>query len=143
MSLDIYKQINPLVEQELFNSIGINSKSIMGLESISSEEKDFIEKYSIRLQKEQSKVNKDEVIVYTKITMGYAVKYKLTFLQLVFHPCSLARRQYYQNEETKDLAKVFERIIVWETTNEKTYLTQDQLEAVIKHFRLLEFKSGV
>jgi len=113
-------------------------KKSMGIEPISDEQKKFIEQYSIRLLLEQNKVNKDEIIVYTKISMNYAVQYGLCYITLVFHPCSLAKRHYYQNEETDKIKSVFQEIIVWETTETKTYLSRAQLELIIKHFRLLE-----
>ena len=113
-------------------------REAMAIELISNEEKKFIEQYSIRLLSEQNKVNKDEIIVYTRVTMQYAVQHKLCYIPLVFHPCSIARRQYFQNEDTSNLKELFQNIIVWETTQQKTYLSQAQLEVAIKHFRALE-----
>jgi hypothetical protein len=125
--LDCFPKTNKRLEQKA-----------MGLEKISDEEKEFIEQYAVRLKKEQDKVNKDELIVYTKIAMSYAIKNKLPYLSLVFHPCSIATRKYYDSEDLDWGYVLFEKIIIWETSQEKTYLAQNELDAVIKHFRSFE-----
>lgn len=137
MLKDIYKQEHNLLFDCFIETEEKANKS-MGIEPISDEEKQFIEKYSIRLLAEQNKVNKEENIVYTKITMSYAIKHKMCFLSLVFHPCSIAQRRYFESEETDKLKETFEDIIIWETTQEKTYLDEAELQVVIKHFRLLQ-----
>lgn len=136
MITDIYLREHNLF-LDCFPHIETKSKS-MEIEKISDEEKEFIEQYTVRLQQEQDKVNAEEFIVYTKIPMSYAVKNKLPYLSLVFHPCSLARRKYYDPEETDWGYVIFENVIVWELAQEKTYLSQKELNAVIKHFRILE-----
>lgn len=116
-------------------------KKAMSIEPVSEEEKEFIEQYNVRLQKEQSKA-KEDTIIYTKINMAYAVRNHLCYLPLVFHPRSITFRQYFQGEDYSNLDAVFKDIIVWETTQEKIFLSKEQLEAVIKHFRALENKAS-
>lgn len=137
MFKDIYKQEYKLFF-DCFPKAQEESNRPMGVEPISNKEKQFIEQYIVRLQEEQNKVNKDENIVYTKITMASAIKNKLCYLSLVFHPISISKRRYFECEETDETKKTFEDIIIWETTQDKTYLTNKELEVVIKLFRFLK-----
>jgi len=104
----------------------------------SKEEKDFAAAYVTKLNAIQREC-KTDLIFYTKISMKYAIKNKLLFLNLVFHPLSLSSRKYYIPPSKPKMKNVLEKIILAEI-EQSPNLTKDELLATIKHFRALEKK---
>lgn len=137
-----YKVIQDILDRTVSSCLEANKnvkEMPIKLSLDAPEEKSFAEQYGIRLKQEQQKVS-DDVILYTKITMAYAIKQKLCFLELAFHPKSIATRKYFEKEQTDNVLRTLEDIIVWETTKEKTYLSKEQLDRTIQHFRELQDK---
>jgi hypothetical protein len=106
-------------------------------------DKAFTLTYHSRIKKLQETCE-DGIMVYTKITLSFALLNDLCFTELLFHPKSLGK---HYNHERPDLShevfrKTLEDIIVYEVSQnlDKGRLTSQQLHKVIEHFRSMDRK---
>ncbi len=103
-------------------------------------DKAFTLAYHSRIKKLQE-ICEDGVVVYTKITLSFALLNGLCFNELLFHPKSLGK---HSSQDRPDLSqeifrKTLEEIIIYEVSQsiEKSRLTSQQLHQVIEHFNIM------
>lgn len=103
-------------------------------------EKAFTLTYHSHMKKLQA-ICDDDVTVYTKITLPFALLNDLCFYDLVFHPKSLGKHKSFERPDLsiEAIKKTLEEIIVYEISRSEVEgkLTFEQLELVIKSFRSL------
>jgi hypothetical protein len=95
----------------------------------------FANVYTIKLNELNIANISDDTILYTKISLIYALANNIPYINLLFHPKSVLTRKYYEHPILDQVKETLEAIIIHETSEEKTYLTAEELEATIKHFR--------
>lgn len=108
----------------------------------SNKRRKFILDYWVRLNEEQNKINDGISIVYCKYSLKFIIEQKIYFIDYLFHPNILKKRNYYDDEERintkeeliKDIAKILEFEITSETHN---FLTNKERDNLIKFYKQL------
>ena len=112
-----------------------------GYEAVSASEKKFVNLYHSRIKDLQVETTGD-YIIYTKISLPYAILNNFYVLETLFHPISISRHLSYDKPDlsTYQIIETLNNIIIYELLNlpEDSYLTQEQLVTTIAHFRGLE-----
>lgn len=110
------------------------------IQPISDREKEFTLSYHSIIKELQEKAA-GEIIVYTKITLSYALLHNLCFTNLVFHPKSVSKhKSWIRPELSPEIFKAtLEEIIIFELDSpaKKGKLTTEELLLTIEHFRTL------
>src|ERR1019366_5938952 len=115
-----------------------------GFSAISEQEKVFVHLYHSRIKLLQERSIGD-FVVYTKISLPYAILNNFYVLETLFHPLSVAKHLSSEKPDlsSNQIRETLHNIIVYELTSEpdKTRLSQVQLGTTINHFRGLERRS--
>ena len=111
--------------------------------TVTEKEKEFTLAYHTRIKQLQDKCE-EGIIVYTKITLSFALLHDLQFIELVFHPKSIAKCKNYEKPDfSREMFKeTLEAIIIYELNQsiDKGRLTQEELQRTIEHFRSFDQK---
>jgi hypothetical protein len=111
----------------------------MKIETLSKRDKDFMLEYNSKLFSLQKEVNNNKIL-YTKITLSYAILHNLCIISLLFHPLSIDIRDISENYimTYNNTLNIFKAIIEYEFQNSQTALTTEELQRTIQHFRYLQ-----
>lgn len=110
---------------------------------VKEKEKEFTAAYHFQIKLLQNKCE-DGMVAYTKLTLSFALLHNLPYIEVLFHPKSIAKHKSYErpNFSIDTFKQTLEAIIVYELGQslDQNRLSPEVLLKTIECFRSLDQK---